>query len=74
MLASPVEANLSAIAAFLRREGAQRVSLLQNNPLWFDKSRMIGSEPRLLNDAMRGWIDREKMAAIRQLFDGFTLV
>ena len=68
-----VEENLSAIAAFLREQGCLRVALLQNNPLWFDKSRMIGSEPRVPDSGMRGWIDRERMSAIRKLFDGFDI-
>ena len=69
-----VPENLSAIAAFLRAEGAQKLSLLQNNPLWFEKSRMIGNEPAVPDGAMRGWIDRDRMFSLRRLFEGFEIV
>ncbi len=68
------EENLTAIAAFLREEGAPRIGLLSNNPLWLEKSRMIGREAGTDTEALRGWLDREKMEGILKLFDGFTIV
>ena len=68
------EENLSAIAAFLREESAQRVGLLSNNPLWLEKSGMLGRETGADAGALRGWIDRDAMDGIMKLFDGFTIV
>jgi len=68
------EENLSAIAAFLREEGAQRIGLLRNNPLWLEKSGMLGREAGADAASLRGWIDREKMEGILKLFGGFTIV
>ena len=68
------EENLTAIAAFLREEGASRIGLLRNNPLWLEKSSMLGREAGADTEALRGWIDREKMEGILKLFDGFTIV
>lgn len=65
--------NLSAIAAFLREQGARRVGLLQNNPLWFEKNEMLGRAAAGTAD-MRGWIDRERMGRIRSFFGGFEIV
>lgn len=65
--------NLAAIAGFLREQGACRVGLLQNNPLWFDKNEMLGRAPA--GDAsQRRWIDRERMCHIRSLFGDFEIV
>jgi pyruvate formate lyase activating enzyme len=68
------EENLTAIAAFLRKEGAPAVGLLRNNPLWLDKGRMIGREAEADTEALRSWINRETMDGIVKLFDGFTIV
>jgi pyruvate formate lyase activating enzyme len=66
--------NLSAIAAFLREEGASRVGLLRNNPLWFNKARMLGSGSGPAHDGMRGWITRDAMADIEKHFHGMQIV
>jgi pyruvate formate lyase activating enzyme len=68
------EENLSAIARFLGEIGAGRVALLQNNPLWFDKSAMLGRAVEAENDEMRRWIGRERMEEIRSLFRGFEIL
>lgn len=66
--------NLAAIARFLRDERALRVSLLQNNPLWFDKNEMLGRPAGAATEDMRGWIRRERMVSIRSLFADFEIV
>jgi pyruvate formate lyase activating enzyme len=68
------EENLAAIADFLRSQGARRVSLLQNNPLWFDKNEMLGRSADGGSGEMRAWIARDRMETIRSLFDGFEIV
>jgi len=68
------EENLRAIASFLREQDAFEMALLQNNPFWFDKCHKLGVEPRIHSGAVRSWFDREKMNAIRKLFDGFTIL
>lgn len=68
------EENLRAIASFLREQDAYTIALLQNNPFWIDKCYTIGVEPRIQNSVVRGWIDSEKMSAIRKRFDGFALL
>jgi pyruvate formate lyase activating enzyme len=68
------EENLTAIARFLRDQGAPRVGLLQNNPLWFDKTEMLGRAADGGPGEMRTWIARDRMERIRSLFDGFEIV
>jgi pyruvate formate lyase activating enzyme len=68
------EENLRAIAAFLKEQSALEIALLQNNPFWFDKCHTIGSEPPIPSSVVRARIGREKMNAIRKLFDGFTIL
>ncbi len=66
--------NLRAIARFLGEARARRISLLQNNPLWFEKTRMLGRVPTVENNDMRRWIERERMEEIRSMFHGFEIV
>jgi len=68
------EENLSAIAGFLRGQGAMKVALLQNNPLWFEKNEMLGRAADAGNDDMRSWIGRERMGLIRAIFKDFEIV
>ncbi len=68
------EENLAAIADFLRGQGALRVGLLQNNPLWFGKNEMLGRSADVGNEEMHSWIGRDRMERMRSLFDGFEIV
>ncbi len=66
--------NLTAIAAFLREQGARRVALLQNNPLWFEKNEMLGRSADVGTEDMRAWIGRDRMDQIRSIFVDFEIV
>ncbi len=66
--------NLAAIARFLREQGALKVGLLQNNPLWFEKNEMLGRTADGGTGEMRAWIGRERMGLIRAVFDGFEIM
>ena len=68
------DGNLAAIARFLLDQGASRIGLLQNNPLWFEKNEMLGRPAYGASEEMRTWITRERMERIRMLFDGFEIV
>lgn len=68
------EENLSAIAAFLREQGAMKAALLQNNPLWFEKNEMLGRTAGGAGDDMRSWIGRDRMGLIRSIFSDFDLL
>jgi pyruvate formate lyase activating enzyme len=66
--------NLAGIARFLRDVGAEKISLLQNNPLWFEKNEMLGRTPEADTGEMHKWTDRKNMSGIQLLFDGFDIV
>jgi len=65
--------NCTAISRFLREQGALKIRLLQNNPLWFEKNEMLGRTPAAAEE-MRKWIDRQRMEHIKSIFDGFEIV
>ena len=65
------EHNLAAIAGFLRRNHATRVSLLPYNPLWGEKSRKLGDAPSL---EITSWMSAEELDVCRSHFEGFELV
>lgn len=66
--------NLSAVSQFLRDQGAIKIGLLRNNPLWFEKNEMLGRAPSPESGAMHEWTGREKMIHMRSLFEGFEIV
>lgn len=65
------DANLAAIAGFLRDAGAEEVSLLQYNPLWIEKSSKIGARAEVDRTT---WMTAEEVARCRAHFDGFRIV
>ena len=61
--------NLTALAAFLRENGAEEVALLQYNPLWFEKSRKIGRENPLEGcEATTTWMKPSEVERCRSFF------
>jgi pyruvate formate lyase activating enzyme len=65
--------NLTAISQFLREQGALKIRLLQNNPLWFEKNEMLG-RTAAGTEEMRKWIDKSRMKRIKSMFDGFEII
>jgi pyruvate formate lyase activating enzyme len=63
--------NLAAAGAFLRAIGAPRVALLEYNPLWHEKARKLGGEPRY---ARATWMSAEEKARARGWFGGIEVV
>lgn len=56
------EANLGAIADFLRKNGVEKVRLLAYNPLWHEKCDKIGVENACKKEEiMTRWMPREKV-------------
>lgn len=67
--------NLEGLAGFLREEGAGRVSLLQYNPLWIEKSAKVGQEnPFEGQERMKTWMKQEELQRCRDIFSGFEIV
>lgn len=61
--------NLSAIAALLRANKIPRVSLLEYNPLWTDKSAKIGKEnPVSDNSGLTDWMPRDAVLPMEKIF------
>jgi pyruvate formate lyase activating enzyme len=70
-----LDENLRALARFIGECGADRVALLEYNPLWLDKNRKLGRvSPHEANERMRAWMERADIEACRAAFDGLTLV
>jgi pyruvate formate lyase activating enzyme len=65
--------NLTAISLFLREQGALKIRLLQNNPLWFEKNEMLG-RAAAGTEEMRKWIDRTRLDYIKTIFDCFEII
>jgi len=69
------EENLKAIAGFLRDSGAERVALLQYNPLWLDKDRKLGrSSPLATQRDKNEWMSRDEIEACRAAMEGLDAV
>ncbi len=63
------EANLVAIANFLRENKVEKVQLLAYNPLWHEKCDKIGVENGCKNkEIMTRWMPGEKVAWSRAIF------
>ncbi len=69
------DGNLSALAEFLRETGAAEVALLQYNPLWFEKSRKIGTEsPLERHEATTTWMKAAELERCRSFFKGLNVL
>jgi pyruvate formate lyase activating enzyme len=63
------EANLRAIAGFLRGQGVRRAALMDNNPIWLDKCGKLGLAPPFTEGhPARGFYDGERSAWATALF------
>ncbi|MEA2101694.1 MAG: glycyl-radical enzyme activating protein [Thermodesulfobacteriota bacterium] len=63
------EANIRAIAKFLKNHGVKRSALLSYNPLWHEKNDKIGVEnPFEDNDSMHKWLPAQKVNDCGEIF------
>ena len=63
------EANLQAIADFLRRHGVEKASLQPYNPLWPEKTRKIGVSSKFGSTATAAdWMPREHISRCKDIF------
>jgi len=66
--------NLTALAAFLKKHGAEEVAILPYNPLWFEKSRKIGKPNPLEGHAdTTAWMQPPEVERCRSFFAGFKI-
>lgn len=68
------QANLAAIAGFLKGQGVREARLLAYNPLWHGKNAKIGL-PDLLDkeETMRTWMKKEEVATCKAVFSAFGI-
>jgi pyruvate formate lyase activating enzyme len=63
------DANIRAIALYLKGHGVQRADILSYNPLWFEKCNKIGLDaPFQTDNAKKTWISKERMKRAKELF------
>lgn len=63
------EANIDAIARFLKDMGIGRGDILSYNPLWFEKCAKIGEDSSLQGDPQyRTWISSERLKKAKDIF------
>jgi pyruvate formate lyase activating enzyme len=66
--------NLSGIAAFLNKQGIQTAHLMAYNPLWFDKSKKIGTHCLMEKDAeKKTWISQEKITEYKAIYKEYGI-
>ncbi|MBU1672253.1 MAG: glycyl-radical enzyme activating protein [Actinobacteria bacterium] len=66
--------NLEALAELLRGAGAERVALLEYNPLWLEKTAKVGGRnPLAGRDASDRWMERSDVERCRAAFEAFEL-
>jgi pyruvate formate lyase activating enzyme len=67
--------NLEALAGFLGRNRVRRLSVLQYNPLWVEKSMKIGGAgPPGGEMDWASWMDRAELQSCRSIFKDFEIV
>jgi len=67
--------NLKALADFLFENKVRKLSVLQYNPLWVEKSLKIGgARPSGGNVEWASWMDRQEVARCKAAFCDFELV
>lgn len=63
------DANLKAIAGFLKNQGVTKVALLPYNPLWHEKSRSIGCQGKFSDyPEMSKFMPRERIQRCKDIF------
>ena len=68
------DANLAAIAGFLRDLDVHRAAVLPYNPLWFEKCEKIGRDRPFQSDAAkRTWIGRERLQRAKAIIAGHDI-
>ncbi len=65
------KSNLEQIAAFLRANHADRVAILDYNPLWHAKAEKVGMKPLV---DRKTWMTREEVQECRNIFSEFKVV
>jgi pyruvate formate lyase activating enzyme len=63
------EANIHAIALYLKGLGIHRADILSYNPLWFEKCSKIGLDtPFQTDNAKKTWISKESLQRSKDIF------
>jgi pyruvate formate lyase activating enzyme len=63
------DANIQAIALYLKGLGVQRADILSYNPLWFEKCSKIGIDAPFQTDkAKKTWISTERLQRAKDIF------
>ncbi len=65
------KSNLEKIATFLRVNHADRVTILDYNPLWHAKAEKVGTKPLV---ERKTWMTREEVQVCRNIFSEFKVV
>lgn len=63
------DANLEAIADFLKSQNVSHAKLLPYNPLWPEKSAKIGSSTGWLDKTMRQWMPAARLTQCTAIFE-----
>jgi len=64
------EANIRAIAGFLKNLGVSRGAVLSYNPLWFEKCAKIGADaPFRADPAKKTWIASERLRRVKEIMN-----
>ena len=68
------EANIRAIADFLKNLGVHRAAILSYNPLWFEKCAKIGADSPFQTDpAKKTWISNERVQQVKEIFSEYGI-
>jgi pyruvate formate lyase activating enzyme len=63
------EANIRAIALYLKGLGVQKADMLSYNPLWFETCSKIGLDtPFQTDNAKKTWISKERLQRSKDIF------
>ena len=63
------EANIRAIALYLKGLGVQKADMLSYNPLWFEKCSKIGlNTPYQTDNVKKTWISKERLGRAKEIF------
>jgi len=62
--------NLSAIAAWLAKQGIKRTALLPYNPLWISKAKGLGKTPAYDRQT---WMSAEEREQVKKMFQGIEI-
>jgi pyruvate formate lyase activating enzyme len=68
------EANLRAMAGFLKSLDVHRIAVLSYNPLWFEKCAKIGADAPFRTDpAKKTWMSSERVNRVKEIFEEYGI-